>query len=371
MNPRLLSALAILTVLTGCGGSAAPSAPASASAAATKPALAPSSPAEKPSSSPAASAKPSAPASASASAAAGGNVIRSAWVALTTGQAPSWMAADGGYFQKYGLNVELTYIEGSAKTTAAMIGGSVENAEMAGEATVVAQTKGASDLVILAGFNNQSPFKLMTWDDKVTSLADLKGRTIATSQGGSADEFILNKLLKANNMTPKDINVTYMQGGDPARITALKAHQIDAAMSSVPWDRVAVKQGLKIVVDTIPMNLPHPQNTFVTTRSYLKAHRDETLNFLKAEAEGIHRFKKDKPFVLQTIKKYLKTDDQDYLEGAYESFSILMPDDLHLDPAAIQAVLDQNNITGRKPEEFYDPSLVNELKSSGFLTSLN
>lgn len=280
------------------------------------------------------------------------------------------MANDGGYFKKYGLNVDMTFIEGSAKTTAAMIGGSVDNAEMAGEATVLAQTKGASDLVIIAGLNNISPFKLVTWDPSVKTIQDLKGRTVATSQGGSADEFILNKLLKMNGMTTKDIKLTYMQGGDPARLVALKAHKIDAAMDSVPWDRLAVKQGNHILIDTIPMKIPTPQNTLVTTRSYLKGHRAETLNFLKAEAEGIHRFKKDKAFAEQTIHKYLKTNDQDYLDGAWESFSLLMPDDLRLDPNAIQAVLEQDKLTSHKPGEFYDMSLVDELSSSGFIKNL-
>ena len=93
---------------------------------------------------------------------------------------------DGGYFAKYGLDVDLQYIEGSAKTTAAMVGGSVDNAEMAGEATVIAQTKGASDLVIVAGYNNYSPFKLISWDPNIKSVTDLKGKTVASSQGGSA-----------------------------------------------------------------------------------------------------------------------------------------------------------------------------------------
>jgi ABC-type nitrate/sulfonate/bicarbonate transport system substrate-binding protein len=349
------SALAALALLTACGGAA----PAASSGAAV-------------SSSAAAAASKAAAAASQAKPAASGAAakVRSAWVALTTGQAPTWMAQDGGYFAKYGLDVDLQYIEGSAKTTAAMIGGSVDNAEMAGEATVVAQTKGATDLVIIAGYNNYSPFKLVTWDPAVKTIQDLKGRTVATSQGGSADEFILNKLLALNGMTAKDLKVTYMQGGDPARLTALQAHQIDAAMDSVPWDRLAVKQGNHILVDSVALKIPSPQNTLVTTRTYLKTHQTETMNFLKASAAGIYRFKKDEAFAKQTIRKWIKTEDQDYIDGAWESFSLLMPDDLRLTPDAVQAVLDQDKITGHKPEEFMDMSLVDQLNSSGFFKTL-
>ena len=376
MKPRAfaISSLASLVTLAACGSAASPSSSAPASAASGQSAVSAKPAASSGASTqPAASAKPAASGQSVASsvqAVAGGAKVRSAWVALTTGQAPTWMAMDGGYFAKYGLNVDLTYIEGSAKTTAAMIGGSVDNAEMAGEATVIAQTKGASDLVIIAGYNNISPFKLLSWDPNIKSVKDLKGKTVASSQGGAADEFILNKVLQMNGMTPQDIKTTYMQGGDPARLAALASHRIDASMSSVPWDQVAVKQGDHIVLDTLPLKIPYPQNTLVTLRSYLKGHRAETMNFLKASAEGIHRFKKDEAFAKQTIKKWIKTDDQDYIDGAWQSFSILMPDDLRLSAEAVQAVLDHDNITGHKPEEFYDMSLVDELNSSGFIKSL-
>ena len=152
--------------------------------------------------------------------------------------------------------------------------------------------------------------------------------------------------------------------------TAVIAHQITAAMHAVPWDRLAVKQGNHIVADTVAMRIPHPQNTLVTTRTYLKGHHAETLNFLKASAAGIYRFKKDEAFAKQVIRNYIKTDDTDYIDGAWEAYSQLMPDDLRISPDAIQAVLDQNNITGHKPDEFYDMSLVEELNSSGFLKRL-
>jgi len=354
-----LCSLAFVFVLTACGSTAAPATSAPAIASPSAPSAAAG---QQASNKPAASAKPASSGQ--------GAKVRSSWVALTTGQAPSWMAMDGGYFAKYGLDVDLEYIEGSAKTTAAMIGGSIDNAEMAGEATIVAQTKGASDLVIIAGYNNISPFKLIARDPAIKSVTDLKGKTVASSQGGAADEFILSKILQLNGMTAKDIRIVYMQGGDPARLTALQARQIDAAMDSVPWDAVAVKQGNHVVADTLPLKVPYPQNTLVTLRSYLKSHRAETMNFLKASAEGIYRFKRDEAFAKQTIKKYIKTEDQDYIDGAWQSFSILMPDDLRLSPDAIQAVLDQDNISGHKPDEFTDMSLVEELNSSGFLKSI-
>ncbi|HEX6511503.1 MAG TPA: ABC transporter substrate-binding protein, partial [Chloroflexota bacterium] len=226
------------------------------------------------------------------------------------------------------------------------------------------------NLIIIAGFNNYSPFKLAVDPSQVKTFADLKGKTVASTQGGSADEFILFKVLGMNGLSRQDVNTTYMTGGDPARLQALAAHRIAATMVSADFSRVAQKQGDVILVDTIPMKIPEPQNTLVTTRAYLAGHKPELTSFLQAEARGIHRFKADKPFAMQVMGKYLKTSDQDLLEGSYEAYTQLIPDDMEILPDAIQMVIDQDKIAGHKPQDFFDMSLVDQLNASGFLRSL-
>jgi hypothetical protein len=93
------------------------------------------------------------------------------------------------------------------------------------------------------------------------------------------------------------------------------------------------------------------------------------LNYLKGYAEGIHRLKTDKAFALEVMKKYFKIDDPEVLDGSYIDASKVL-DDLRLPPSTVQAVLDQKGIKDRKPEEFMDMSLVEELHASGFFKQL-
>src|SRR5687767_4169364 len=96
---RALVVVLLLLVATAC---AAPSRPASPSAA---PAGAASQPAGA-----SAGAAGSAPTAAPRPA-----KIRSAYVAIASNMLPSWIALDEGIYQKYALDVELSYIAGAAK----------------------------------------------------------------------------------------------------------------------------------------------------------------------------------------------------------------------------------------------------------------
>ena len=48
--------------------------------------------------------------------------IRVAFPSLATALSPSWITADKGMWRKYGLEVELIYLDGGARSVAALIG---------------------------------------------------------------------------------------------------------------------------------------------------------------------------------------------------------------------------------------------------------
>src|SRR5438105_3346973 len=155
-------------VLAACGGGAAP---ASSAPAPSKPAAA--------SAAASASAKPagSAETKPAASVAAKPGSAKMAWVALTANQMLWPTAKEAGYFEKYGLNVNLQYIQGSGTATQTQMAGDIDFTNVAGSAVVGAQAAG-QDIVMVAGFLNQAIFRIMGAKD-INKIADLKGKTIA------------------------------------------------------------------------------------------------------------------------------------------------------------------------------------------------
>src|SRR5579862_9634411 len=97
--------------LAGCGQATAP--------ASAPPSSAPAGASSKPpasgsaAASPSASVKPAAPGSA--------NAVKGAWVAIT-GNMMLWpLALEAGYFDKYGINFNLQYIQGSVTSVQSML----------------------------------------------------------------------------------------------------------------------------------------------------------------------------------------------------------------------------------------------------------
>lgn len=287
-----------------------------------------------------------------------------AWVAITGNQAPAWVALDGGIFAKYGLDVNLQFVQGSSPATTALLAGSLDVVQMAAPAAVTAADKGA-DVVLIAGFINTSVFKLMA-DPSIKTMNDLKGKNIAITKFGSSDEFVLRKVLKDNGLDPaKDVMIT--QSGDASgQLAAFGAKIVQAIMMSPPNDLDAKQRGAITLLDTIPLKIPYSAIGLATSRKYLAANRATVLNFVKAEAEAIKRFKSDREFAKSVMGKYLKTTDQALLDSSWETYSASFEDVPYPSLAGVQEIMDESDIKNKKPTDFVDMSLVKELEDAGF-----
>lgn len=333
-------------MLAACGGApaAAPSAAGSASAAAKAPASAAGSVAAKP----------------------GGEKVKGAWVAVAATQSPLWAAQEGGFFAQNGLDADLTLIRGSSTAAAALISQNVDLVEMSGPGTVNATSQGA-DIVMIAGLVSIATYKLMA-DPSIKTIDDLKGKTIAVSQIGGQDDFILRKVLKTKGLNPdKDVQLVATKD-IPGSVAALKTKQVQAAILAEPEHVPALQAGAHELIDITGMHIPFAATGIVATRTYLKAHRPTAISFLKAIVQGVHRLKSDRAFTDSIMSKYLKTTDKATLDAAWQTVGSSFEDKPYPTIPGIQEVIDENDIKGHKPEEFADSSLMKELDDSGFLS---
>ncbi|SRR5712692_5999356 len=292
--------------------------------------------------------------------------IRVAYVQPSSNQAPAWMAKEAEIFPKYGLDAELTYIQGSATAVSAMLGGSLDVAQMGGPSPVAAVKQGG-DLAIFAGFFNTADFRLMA-DPSVKSIADLKGKTVAISNFESADNFMLTKVLNQNGLKPGS-DVQVIAAKDPAgQMAALKSKQVQAILLGLPSYFEAARQGAIELLNVTALKLPYQSVGLVASRPYLKSHRAVALRFLKAEIDGMRRFKSDPDFAQSVLAKYLKTtDDLEIVKKAWEVNASTVAEPPYPTLAGIQEILDNTGgAAGHQPEDFVDMSLVKELEDSGF-----
>ena len=285
-----------------------------------------------------------------------------------------WLAKDGNFYDKHGLNVEAISIPGSSLALQAMLSGELPVIQLGGAASIQANLAGA-DTVIIATIVK----KLLFWVYAVpgiNGMEDLKGKVFGVTRFGTLSDLASRIALRAHGIEP-DRDITMVQTGGPAEgLSAMAAGKITAAALTPPGTLQARKLKFKLLFDLTKLDAEYHINGVVTTRKFLRSSEDIVRRFLKAYVEGAARGQKDKNFALKVIGKYFRTDDREILEESYETtiksnFAIPPYPSIPGVATLIQELEKQNpKAKGAKPEEFADGRLMRELEQSGFVKAL-
>src|SRR5688572_6794136 len=75
--------------------------------------------------------------------------LRAAYSAESSWSLATWVAQDGGYFRRYGLEVDLILIRSAATITSALIAGETPMIQLGGNGTIQAALQGADTVNVL------------------------------------------------------------------------------------------------------------------------------------------------------------------------------------------------------------------------------
>ena len=165
-------------------------------------------------------------------------------------QAPVWAPKDLGLMAKYGFNGDVVLVPGSVRQIQALLGGSIQLAQVDAATAVNAIGQGM-DLVMIAGTLNSFPYSFVA-QKEIRKPEDLVGKKIGILAVGGATETATLLALKAWNV-PRQA-VTIFPAGDPvARIIALSTKAIDATMLSHPDITEALRAGMHALADMSEM----------------------------------------------------------------------------------------------------------------------
>ena len=297
-----------------------------------------------------------------------------AYSGISPSQAPAWMAYEAGIFRKYGLDAQLIFIESGSRTVQTLISGDVVAAQVAGTSVLQSNLQG-SGVVMIAGFLNTMDYKLIVSRD-ITRPDQLKGKTVAVSRIGSSSDFATRYALEKYGLIPdKDVAILQI-GSQPARFSALEAGKIHGVMIAIPLTAKATKMGLNTLADLQMLGLEYQHTGLAVTQNLIKTQPELVRNVLKGFVEGIYYMKTHRKEALAIMAKYLKTDDPDALQEAYESIGqALIPQKPYPTIKGIQIMLREigakdASARAARPEQFVDVSFIKELDSSGFIDRL-
>ena len=222
----------------------------------------------------------------------------------SAGSWPMFIAKEGGYYQKYGLDVELVFGAGSIGVAMIASGEAVmTNSSM--EQAFQASSRDGS-LVSMGSMLNKGPFSLMAAKG-FNSISDLKGKRFAVSALGDAPYNYTVALLGKFGIGPRDVQWIPVGTDATARSTALVGGRADATLLTAPQYFRVEEQGFKNLANLADYDDVYASNVYLFTKTTIAKNPKLPELIIKAHAEAIKRFYDDKAFA---IKAYIAYDKQ-------------------------------------------------------------
>lgn len=237
---------------------------------------------------------------------------------------PFGVAQQMGFWEKQGLDVEVTGLAGQATAAQQLVAGQTQVATV-GPETYLQAVSSDKPIGIKAFY---TWVRKATWtivvpeDSPVQTLADLKGKSIGVAQIGKSDGKVAQQLIgQAAGISPDDVKLLPIGNGASA-MQALKKGQVAAYSDG---DASAAQVGaLGIKLRTLPLPPQYAAAsdvTFSATPDYIKKHPDQLVALGRGWAEAVTFCKANqdacvKAFWKQYPKAKPQNADSDYAAAA-------------------------------------------------------
>src|SRR5262245_64389556 len=124
-----------------------------------------------------------------------------------------WLAKEGNYYEKQGLNVEVISIPGSSLAIQAMLSGELPIIQAGGAGPIQANLSGA-DAVIIATIAKKFNWWIFSLPS-INRMEDLKGKVFGTTRFGTQSDLASRIALRRHGLDPER-DITMVQTGGPA-----------------------------------------------------------------------------------------------------------------------------------------------------------
>jgi NitT/TauT family transport system substrate-binding protein len=298
--------------------------------------------------------------------------VRVGYPSISSRQAQLWVAKDEGIFRKYGLDVELIFLRGGQVAIQALTGG--DPPLMTVGNVIIANLQG-HDIVLVGAVENSYDQTVMARPGVMTRIEQLKGKRFGISGFGSATHNAALILFKKFNLEPNKDVLFVPTGTGPERLAAMGAGRIDATFFNPSEVPQAMKAGFAEIIQMADLDFEVQGSGLATSRSYIKARRDTVKAALKAYIEGIYYIFANKPPMLKSLAKYMRTNDADVLDYSYQHYLKRTPKKPYPTMKGIQNLVDMSapqlpQARTAKPEQFVDLSFLQELEAEKFFDEM-
>ena len=215
--------------------------------------------------------------------------VKVAEVAHSIFYAPQYAAINNGYFEDYGIDIDLTLASGADKVIAAVLSNDVNIGFSGIEATIYVYNGGEKDYLKTFAQLTQKDGSFLVSRKKYDNftLNDLKGKYVIGGRKAGMPEMTFEWALKENGIDKKDLIID----------TSIAFASMQGAFISGIGDFVTLfepnaleveKQGLGYVVASVgELGGIVPYTSYSARSSYIEANKELIKNFEKAIQKGL------------------------------------------------------------------------------------
>jgi NitT/TauT family transport system substrate-binding protein len=226
---------------------------------------------------------------------------------------PLFNGIEKGYFKEADLDVEIIPYQTGPGVVSAVAGGEVDVAWSAAIPPILARSRGIPVKIFMNVAAESQPDHLTQWivataKSGISSMKDIKGKTVIINANGGGCELALRDRLSAEGLDWNDIKRVVVPF--PQMQAALELGNADAVCTIDPFYTSIMHSkeiGAKVIAPGVFSNTPVPlvSNNFFALETWLKANREAAIRFGKAYEKSKENLETDSNRRVALAVKYL------------------------------------------------------------------
>jgi ABC-type nitrate/sulfonate/bicarbonate transport system substrate-binding protein len=278
-----------------------------------------------------------------------------------------YMARHAGLYAAQGLEVEIANMNGGSRGAAELQAGRLDVMHV-GLSSVIRVNRTGGDIRAIGSLSNVVRFTFFSAPG-VRAAADLKGGVIGVSTFGSESDTTVTLALARLGLTRDDVTLREY-GGGMRRLAAVKSGEIKATPINEPIASLAREQGVNVLVDLVPEQIPWVFSSIVVRRGDITQRPDVLMRFLKATIEGNYLALSESERAKEVLARELKITDTRILEITYADFKAQSPASLEISVPGAKNILAQLSGGSGQVTDYVDTSLLDALRNEGFFAAM-
>jgi NitT/TauT family transport system substrate-binding protein len=231
-----------------------------------------------------------------------------------------WVALDAGFFKQQGIDVTLTTAQSGTAVVQTVLSGAAQVGVTASQ-SIISADKSNGGLLMFGASLSTFPYDLVSGKG-ITSASQLKGKSIAISQTGSASQYGVQLALEKLGISASSVTLRNI-GGETARLQAVKSGTVAATVASVEHRPEFDKDGLTTLTSLSDLNLEFSDAVYAAKASFLKDNPDFQQRFRTAlnDARTMMKDPTKKAQVMAILAKHFKLQVSDPIIAAAYQFT--------------------------------------------------